>query len=537
MVEEIRADVLVAGGGMGGIMAAERARLAGARVVLLTALPGASTRMAGFATAIGEGAGDRPQDLFDDMFVAGGFVNSAPMLAALTNRIGRETRFFEELGIPYVRQSDEPGAPLARRQASGVTRPRAAYSREMVGDQAMKALLERLRSAGSPQVRVLDNGFLFDVEVADGRVCGGLARLRSDKAWIHVAAPAVVLATGGCGRLYRKTTNFLGSTGMGYAMALEAGAQLVDMEFVSFEPSVAIGPERVANMELPTMAFSDGARLLNSEGESFVSTQPPASKDVMSRAIMREVAEGRGSPAGGVYYDMKEMDPEVAASYQQIRRILRALDLPPGEAEIEVGPFQHYMMGGIRTDETAASRVPGLFAVGEVAGGAHGAHRLATCGGSEVIAMGAIAGEAAAHHALLHQDLPAVPEPAAAPELLDTDLGDGDRAILEEIRDALEEGCWVLRDHRRLEAARLAITAIRDRLADQGRAKTFIGRSALVAAAIAESAARREESRGDHYRTDFPDRDDRSWFGNLVADLGPSGSLTVSFEPITARPA
>lgn len=536
MVEQIRVDVLVAGGGMGGLMAAERARLAGASVALMTALPGASIRMAGFATAVEEGPGDRPQDLFDDMYVAGGFVNHAPLLAAVTNRIGHETRFLEELGIPFVRQPDEPGAPLARRQASGVTRPRAAYTMEMVGDQAGKALLERLRAAGSPPVWVLESGFLFDLDVRGGMVCGGLAYVRSERRWVHIAAPAVVLATGGCGRLYRRTTNFLGSTGMGYAMALEAGAQLVDMEFVSFEPSVAIAPERVTNMELPTMAFSDGARLLNADGESFVSTRPPASKDVMSRAIMREVAEGRGSPAGGVYYELAEMDPEVATSYQQIRRVLRALDQPPAEARVEVAPTQHYMMGGIRTDEEAATRVPGLYAVGEAAGGTHGAHRLATCGGTEVIAMGAIAGEAAARHAATRRDLPRGDALREDPDLLDTDLDESDQAALERIRDALEGGCGVLRDRGSLDATRATLAGTRAELADAGRLKTFVGRAALVAVAIAESAALREESRGDHFRTDYPHRDDRRWFGNLVGALGPGGQLDVSFEPIAARP-
>jgi succinate dehydrogenase/fumarate reductase flavoprotein subunit len=406
----------------------------------------------------------------------------------------------------------------------------------MVGDQVGKALLERLRAVGSPQVWVLEGGFLLDLDVCNGLVCGGLAYSQPERRWVRITAPAVVVGTGGCGRLYRRTTNFLGSTGMGYAMALEAGAQLVDMEFVSFEPSVAIAPERAAKMELPTMAFSDGARLLNADGEPFVSTRPPASKDVMSRAIMREVAEGRGSPAGGVYYDMAEMDPEVATSYQQIRRILRALDQSPSEACVEVAPTQHYMMGGIRTDEEAATRVPGLYAVGEAAGGTHGAHRLATCGGTEVIAMGAIAGEGAAQHAATRRDLPRGESLLEDLELLGTHLDKPDQAALERIRDALEEGCGVLRDRGHLEATRATLAGTRAELAEAGRLKTFVGRAAMVAAAIAESAALREESRGDHFRTDFPYRDDRSWFGNLASTLGPGGEVEVSYEPIAARP-
>jgi succinate dehydrogenase/fumarate reductase flavoprotein subunit len=349
-----------------------------------------------------------------------------------------------------------------------------------------------------------------------------------------VAAPALVLATGGLGRLYRKTTNFLGSTGMGYAMALEAGAQLVDMEFVSFEPSVAIAPERVANMELPTMAFSDGVRLLNMEGESFVSTQPPASKDVMSRAIMREVAEGRGTAAGGVYYDMRDMNPEVATSYQQIRRALRALDQSAAEARIEVAPTQHYMMGGVRTDERASTRVPGLFAVGEAAGGTHGAHRLATCGGTEVIAMGAIAGEAAASYAAGHPIPSGLPEAEPQPSLLWHDMDEADQTRMSLLKDALEQGCGVLRHRDEIVATMDVLTSLHDEMLEAGRSKSFVGRSVLVASAIAGSALRREESRGDHFRIDYPRRDDVHWFGNLVAELDGSSRVEMAFEPIGA---
>ena len=530
MLEQIHTDVLIAGGGMGGFMAAERARLSGARVVLLTGVPGASIRMAGFATALDEGPDDLPEHLFNDMFIGGGFVNNPRMLAAVVGRIGAETRFFEELGVPFVRQSDAADAPLARRQASGVSRPRAAYSTEMVGDQILKLLLERFVAADDPPVVIVENAFLVDIDTADGVARGGLVYIPSDRHWIHVVSGAVVLATGGCGRLYRKTTNFRGSTGMGYAMALEAGVELVDMEFVSFEPSVAVAPERAANMELPTMAFSDGARLLNSQGESFISTQPPASKDVMSRAIMREVAEGRGTPAGGVYFDMSLMEPDAATSYQQIRRILRVLDTSPAEARIEVGPTQHYMMGGIRTDENAATRVPGLFAVGEVAGGTHGAHRLATCGGTEVIAMGAIAGEGAAVHALEHPSRRPAASFAEAPNLLESEIDPRDAERLETIRGALERGCGVLRNRDDLEGSVAALENTRRDVENDAKTASFVGRASIVATVIATCALRREESRGDHFRTDFPSRDDQRWLGNQLCVIRPDGKLGVWYE-------
>ena len=527
MVEQIRADVLVAGGGMGGLMAGARAHMAGARVVVLTGVPGASIRMAGFSTALLDAPEDRPECLFNDMFIAGGFINNPPLLATIVERIGPETRFLQTLGVPFHQQ----GERLARRQAAGVSWPRAVFTPDMVGQDAGARLTRRLWAAGSPPVWVLDKGFLLDLDLRDGAVCGGLAYLRPEERWVHIEAPAVVLATGGAGRLYRKTTNFAGSIGIGYALALEAGAPLVDMEFVSFEPTVAVAPPGIAEMELPTMAFSEGARLLNGRGEVFLETMPPPSKDLMCRAILREVSEGRGTPNGGVYYNLSQMAPEAALRYAQVRRVLKALGQNPAEAQIDVAPTQHYVMGGIRTDENAATDVPGLFAVGEVAGGAHGAHRLATCGGTEVISMGAIAGEQAARYAQ-GRTLSAGPAPRGAmPELLQEAMDTSDTARLEEIRTALEEGCGVLREQGQIQRTLASLDTIQEQLHREGRMRTYVGRAVLVASAIALSASRRVESRGDHFRTDYPNRDDRRWLGNLVATMAQNRwGIEVTFE-------
>jgi succinate dehydrogenase/fumarate reductase flavoprotein subunit len=218
-------------------------------------------------------------------------------------------------------------------------------------------------------------------------------------------------------------------------------------------------------------------------------------------------------------------------SYTQIRRVLKALNVPPAEARIEVAPTQHYVMGGVRTNENAATDVPGLFAVGEVAGGAHGAHRLATCGGTEVIAMGAIAGECAARYA--HDRAPKPGGGSAQPttEMLEEPMDPADAARVGEIRTALELGCGVLRDRERLQQTIVTLDAIREDLRRRGRMKAFAGRAALIGSAIALSALRRAESRGDHFRTDFPFRDDRHWLGNVDVTLRPDGAgLDLSFR-------
>jgi len=522
-MEEIRTDVLVAGGGMAGLMAAWRAQRAGASVVLLTGAAGVSVRMAGFSTALGEAPDDRPADLFNDMFLAGGFLNHPALLAAIVARIGPETWALERLGVPFERAHGK----LARRQAAGVSWPRAVFSRDMVGAAAGKLLLDQLRSGG-PATRIFQGAFLLAIEVHEGVVGGGLVSIRTTGDWIRVAAPAIVLATGGAGQLFRTTTNFPGIEGVGYALALEAGASLVDMEFVSYEPTVALGPSPIAGMELPTMAFSEGARLLNGRGEEFLGTLPPPSKDVMSRAMLREVREGRGTPHGGVLYDLRSMRPETACSYAQIRRVLAALRLSSDAAQIEVMPMQHFLMGGVAVDEFGAAEVPGLYAAGEVAGGAHGAHRLATCGGTDAIALGAIAGTRSAEYA---RGAPRVQGESmlARPELL-ASAETRDRTRLVRIQAALEDGCGPLRDAAALEASRSALEQLRDELRGESDRSTFLSRAVLVARSIAATAAARTESRGDHFRTDHPERDDRRWLGNLRARLGNGQDLRLSFH-------
>jgi len=256
----------------------------------------------------------------------------------------------------------------------------------------------------------------------------------------------------------------------------------------------------------------------------------------MSRAILREVREGRGTRSGAVYYDLSEMAPDDALSYSQIRRALKALNVDSRSARIEVQPTQHYLMGGIATDAGGATAVAGLYAAGEVAGGAHGAHRLATCGGTDAIALGAMAGEQAAHHAR-GKGLSWRAPRAASPELLLATMESQDIARLARIRLALEGGCGAVREAAGLQAAVAQLVAIHAEIRADGGLRSWIGRAVVVALAIARSAAARQESRGDHFRIDHPHRDDRRWLGNLRlrADADAAVRATYQGAGITAR--
>jgi fumarate reductase (CoM/CoB) subunit A len=527
VLESLQVDVVVAGGGVGGLMAAYRAMRCGARVLLLGGSAGASNRISSLNTALHYAGPDSAAGLFDDMVRAGGAVNDLHVVAALAARIGRETEALDAMGVPFVRD----GARLARRQAAGSSWTRAVFSQGMIGVDISRRLADEIEAAGDPATMHVRGGLLVELLTVDGRVAGVLAYSVRDERWIQVTAPAVVLATGGAGQLFDTTTNPRGSRGIGYAAALDAGALLSDMEFVSFEPFVTSAPEHARGHDLPTTVLREGARLLNGRGEEFLDTASAPTKDIICRAMVREVLEGRGTPSGSVYYDLSGMEPSAVERYVQIAQAFRGVPEAEAERRLEVMPAQHYLMGGVKIDKSAATSLAGLFAVGEVAAGAHGGHRLAAGGGLEVVAGGAIAGESAAGYALGRKgerDRP--PAASPAPELLGQRLTAESKADLATIRSALSDGCGILRHGTNLTTSVAAIRDVLERA--RNRSDPFIRRCGLVALAVAESALARAESRADHYRTDHPDRDDVNWLGNLVITLDEDDDLSRRFQPV-----
>lgn len=535
-METIKVDVLVAGGGLGGLMAATRARSEGATVALLGGTPGGSHRVSSFCTALADSPDDERAGLLDDILLAGAFLNDPRVVAAMVDRIGRETLLLDEIGVPLLTEDGR----FVRRQAAGSSRPWAVFSLGMVGLEACQRLLDRLRRSEGPRVEHLSGAFVLDLLKHEGRVAGGLAYVTAEERWIQIEAGAVVLGTGGAGKLYGKTTNPPGSLGTGHALALEAGASLVDMEFVSFEPFITAAPESISGRDLPTTVLREGAKLRNGLGEEFLDTARTLSKDVICRAMVREVSEGRGSPSGAIYYDIREMPEAMVGRYTQIGQLLRSLGVASREAQIEVMPVQHCVVGGIQAGPDASTSVAGLYSAGEAAGGTHGAHRLATVGGTEAVALGAIAGESAAIYALSRGSPPRLAPTHPRPELANRGLSRQDQDRMKRIGRALVRGCGIIRDGEALAAAVAELRTVRDELRSEGRLKSFAGRSALVALCIALPALVRTESRRDHFRTDWPRRDDSRWMGNLVLGYDErAGDVRLSYAQagIAARAA
>lgn len=514
MVDELTTDVLVAGGGVGGLMAAYTASQQGAKVLLLGGSVGASPRIGVMNTALGYANEDSPAAMFDDMFRAGGYLNDPAVLANICARIGTETGHLASMGVPLARAGDK----YARRQATGSSYPRGVYTLGMVGVDIAMQLRDRMLHG----VRSLDGATLQELYTHDGAVRGGLVYGAKGSSWLSVHAGAVVLATGGAGQLFERTTNPHGSFGIGYALALEAGAELTGMEFVSFEPFItwALGTK---GHDLPTTVLREGAQLRNGLGEEFIETANSPSKDKICRAMVNEVRQGRGTAAGAVYYDLTEMDPAVLGQYPQIQQALKAhRDTSGNPLRLEVMPAQHYLMGGVRVDGRGTTTIRGLYAVGEVAGGTHGAHRLAGAGGMEVVALGAIAGENAARAALTTAERETVGAVHPRPDLLPSNLTRSGSERLAEIRKAMEDGCGIVRDAKRLAQSVRTVTQVLD---DTRSDPTmgYVARAALVASVIASSALLREESRGDQFREDFPLRNDVDWLANLVTTLDDAG--------------
>jgi succinate dehydrogenase/fumarate reductase flavoprotein subunit len=530
MPEQASTDVLVAGSGASGLMAAYRAQQSGAHVLLLTGSGGASARISSLNCALGYAANDTPADLAQDMLRAGGDVNNRALLGALTHRIGTEIRHLAALGVPFEHSAD---GRLARRQATGSSWTRAVYTQQMVGADVCRCVLAEIgRQEGRP-VSVVKGGVLVDLDITDDQITGALAYDRRRRSYLRVSAGAVVLATGGAGHLFGGTTNPRGSQAAGYALALEAGAELVDMEFVSFEPFVLSAPPEARGQNLPTTVLRSGARLLNGAEAEFLDTASAPTKDVICRAMLHEIRAGRGTESGSVYFDLRSVPPAVIQQYPHLIKALKARPGRLGPGVLEIFPAQHYMDGGVRIDATLATSVPGLYAVGEVSGGAHGANRLAGAGGLEAVAGGALAGEAAAEHAR------GTPRGQRDQRQRARDWAiQPDAAALARIHRALDSGCGILRSGPELARS---VAAIQDTLAraQDGHGGRPTRRTALVALAVARSALAREDSRGDHFRTDWPDRDDTKWLGNIVVSLGDVADLTVRFEPAgsLARPA
>jgi succinate dehydrogenase / fumarate reductase, flavoprotein subunit len=591
--ETHRHDVLVIGAGGAGLRAAIEASAAGVSVGLVckSLLGKAHTVMAegGIAAALAN-VDDRDdwRVHFADTMRGGQYVNNWRMAELHAKEAPARVRELEAWGAVFDRT---PDGRILQRNFGGHRYPRLAH----VGDRTGLEMIRTLQDRGVHQgidvhmectvTRLLEDG---------GRVVGAFGFDRPRGRFKVFEARAVVLATGGIGRAYKITSNSWEYTGDGHALAYEAGADLMDMEFVQFHPTGMIWPPSVQGILVTESVRGEGGILTNKEGRRFMfgdipeaykrqtadneeegwrytqgdkaARRPPEllTRDHVSRCIVREIKEGRGSPHGGVYLDISWIKKRLPNAEEHIKRKLPSMyhqfkqlaDIDITKEPMEVGPTTHYVMGGVRVDaETQMSTVPGLFAAGECAAGINGANRLGGNSLSDLLVFGRRAGEHAARFAresgagrMEAAQVEGAARQAVAPFERGGGQGDGPYRVQHDLQEMMQDLVGIVRNEGEMRRALEGLTGLWERArrvgVDGNREYNPGWHTALdlpnlltASEAVTRSALERRESRGAHFREDFPDKDPAAAKFNVVVRKGAGGEMRVDRVPIPEMPA
>ena len=510
-------DFLIVGGGVAGLRAAIGLAASGRVLVLTKAEPAESNTgyaQGGIAAAIGDD--DTPALHAADTVRAGDGLCDEAAVGVLVGEGPSGVRELLAWGARFELGAD--GRPALGREAAHSVR-RVLHAGDATGREIGRVLWQRVRALTT--VQTIDHALVTEVIVEGGRA-RGLRYFEPDGASREVRAGATLLATGGAGQVFRETTNPAVATGDGIALAFHAGARVADLEFVQFHPT-ALHRAGAPRFLISEALRGEGARLVNDRGEAFMTRHHPdgdlAPRDVVARGIAREV-EHSGGP---VFLTLAHLDPEyVRQRFPTIAAMCAQVGLDLARDPIPVGPAAHYIMGGVDTDEWARTSVPGLFAAGEVAcTGVHGANRLASNSLLEGLVFGARAARAMTE------------APRAAPMKADRKRAEGlglrasattaPSALSpqpfamssEAVRDLMWRSVGLFRERAGLEEA-VARLAAADDPAPSTAAEWRRHNLLTVARLIARAALRREESRGGHFRADFPRRDDARWRIHVV---------------------
>jgi L-aspartate oxidase len=506
-------DFLVVGSGVAGLRAALRLAERGSVLLVTKArLDDSNTARAqgGITAALGED--DTPALHAADTIRAGDGLCDEDAVRILVEEAPRDVSDLLAWGARFDR--DEAGRPALGREAAHSVR-RVLHARDATGREIVRTLQARV--ADTPAIHVLEHQLATDLLITDGR-CTGVRLLDEGGSFGEVRARATLLATGGAGQVYRETTNPDVATGDGIAMAYRAGARVADMEFVQFHPT-ALAVPGAPRFLISEALRGEGGRLINAAGEPFMTRYDPAGdlapRDVVARGIAREVERTKAPVA----LSLAHLQPDfVRARFPMIAKTCAALGLDLARDPIPVGPAAHYLMGGIETDAWGRTSIPGLFAAGEAAcTGVHGANRLA----SNSLLEGLVFGARAAQAMLDHRHVAAGTFRSSDRLVRDSPTAGSDSAAgldAAGVRNLLWESAGLFREAAGLATAvaRLDSTfaAFQD-AARQGRLRTpddwRLGSLLTVGRLIARAALRRQESRGAHFRTDFPSRDDLHW--------------------------
>jgi succinate dehydrogenase / fumarate reductase flavoprotein subunit len=582
-IERLPYDVVVVGAGGSGLRAAIEAREAGKRTAVISkSLFGkAHTVMAegGCAAAMGNvNPNDNWQVHFRDTMRGGKFLNSWRMAELHAKEAPDRVWELEAWGALFDRT---PDGKISQRNFGGHQYPRLAHVGDRTGLEMIRTLQQRVvalqqedaREHGDPEamIKVFAETTITELAKDGDRIAGAFGYIRDSGRFVLFEAPAVILATGGIGKTFKYSSNSWEYTGDGHALALLAGATLMNMEFVQFHPTHMVWPISVRGLLVTESVRGDGGVLRNSEGRRFMfdyvpdvfraqyaeteeegdrwytdqehNRRPPEllPRDEVARSINAEVKAGRGSPHGGVFLDIASRRPaeeilrKLPSMYHQFKELA---DVDITKEPMEVGPAQHYVMGGVEVDpDTAASTVPGLFAAGEVSGGMHGSNRLGGNSLSDLLVFGRRAGLGAvayldslggARPAASDADLADARAEALAP--LESSGGENPYTVHAEVQQTMSDLVGIIRKEDEIKSALAELEKLRVRAANvsaEGGAAYNPGwhlaldlrNIMLIADCVAQAALERQESRGGHTRDDFPEMSAEWRKVNLICSL------------------
>jgi succinate dehydrogenase/fumarate reductase flavoprotein subunit len=561
----IETDVLVIGAGGAGMYAALEAARAGAAVVLADRSligRGGATVMAQMtvAAALSEQTPDHWEHHLADTLAAGRGLCDQGLAALLCEDGPHRLREMDGWKVGWAREDGH----IKQAQAPGHDRPRCAYVDFLsTGPAVSRTLRAQLNVTNG--VRRIGELLIVDIALRDGVACGATALHLPTGEAVTLAAKAVVIATGGLTGLYRRNSASANMGGDGYALALRAGAELIDMEFVQFFPIGHLAP-RLVGMD-PIMwdpfRYKLGGKLLNAEMREFeqdYATQDTRSdgryvltRDLATYAITREVEAGRGSPAGGAYLSFQHVpEAEIRRAFGPVVDRLAANGIDLAKRPVEVAPIAHYHMGGVRVDATLRTTVPGLYACGEAVGGAGGANRLSGNAITEALVFGARAGRNAARHAL--KSASSLWSAQATQSALDLLRGAARRdapnpaAAIRDLKALMADEVGPFRTQAKLQSALQGIARLKNEIGEVpfSSASAFdpvlvdwldLRNMLLVAQSVAVPALARTESRGAHQREDHPGLDD-GWCLNQIVTLSRNNELKLGrVTPSTGRVA
>jgi succinate dehydrogenase / fumarate reductase flavoprotein subunit len=585
-------DVLVIGAGGAGLRAAIEASAAGVSVGLVckSLLGKAHTVMAegGIAAALANVDNrDNWKVHFSDTMRGGQYVNNWRMAELHAKEAPDRVRELEAWGAVFDRTTD---GRILQRNFGGHRYPRLAH----VGDRTGLEMIRTLQDHGVHQGLDVHMECTVTRLLTDGnRVVGAFGYERERGRFKVFRAKAVVLATGGIGRAYKITSNSWEYSGDGHTLAYEVGAELIDMEFVQFHPTGMVWPPSVSGILVTEGVRGEGGILTNSQGRRFMfddipeayraqtasdeeegwrytqgdktARRPPEllTRDHLSRCIVREIKEGRGSPHGGVFLDISWIKQRIPNAEEHIKKKLPSMyhqfkqlaDIDITKEPMEVGPTTHYVMGGVRVDaETQMSSVPGLFAAGECAAGINGANRLGGNSLSDLLVFGKRAGEFAAKHArsggggaIEQRQVEAAAREALEPFERGA-RGEGPYQVQYALQEMMQDLVGIVRTEAEMQRALAGLEALRDRARRVGvgghreynpgwHAALDLPNLLLVSEAVTRAAIERRESRGGHFREDYPEKDAAFGKVNIVLRKGPDGRMELTRAPIPAMPA